>query len=92
MYALKEVVIYGHRKFDERMSQILKPSPQQLERDKLPNAIPSGPNVLAMVGWAYEKVIGKKKRERTRRKRALEEVRQKEAEYQQKWDALERKR
>ena len=40
--ALREVVIYGERRFDKRMAQMLKPSPQQLERDKLPQNSKSG--------------------------------------------------
>ena len=32
--ALGEVVIWGERRFDNRMKDILKPSPQQIERHK----------------------------------------------------------
>ena len=50
MNALREVVIYGERRFDKRIAQMLRPSPQQQERDKLPQVIPAGPNVLAIAG------------------------------------------
>ena len=86
--AIGEVVIYGHRRFNDRMAQMLKPSPQQIERDKLPQAIPSGPNVLALASWLFDITFGKKLAERSRRKKALKEVHQKEMEAQQKWDML----
>lgn len=88
MHALREVVIYGERRFDKRMSSMLHPSPH---RDNLPQVIPAGPNVLAMLAWAYDITIGKKMEKRARRKRALKVVRQQEAEYQQRWDELEKK-
>ena len=52
--ALKEVVIYGHRRFDERMSSMMTPSPQQLERDKLPKFVPQGINPVALIGFLYD--------------------------------------
>lgn len=91
MHALREVVIYGERRFDKRMAEMLRPSPQQVERDKLPQVIPAGPNVLAILAWVYDLTIGKKADERARRKKALKEVRQREEEYEQRWDALEGK-
>ena len=69
--ALREVVIYGERRFDKRMAQMLKPSPQQQERDKLPQVIPAGPNVLAIAAWLYENLYGKKREKRLARKKAL---------------------
>ena len=81
--ALREVVIYGERRFDKRMVQMLKPSPQQLERDKLPQVIPAGPNVLAIAAWLYENLYGKKREKRLARKKALNEVRKQEAELQE---------
>ena len=90
MNTLREVVIYGERRFDKRMAEMMKPSPQQVERDKLPQVIPAGPDVLALALWLYDITIGKKAEKRARRKKALQEVRQKEAEYQQRWDALEK--
>ena len=83
MNTLREVVIYGERRFDKRMAEMMKPSPQQVER--------AGPDVLALALWLYDITIGKKAEKRARRKKALQEVRQKEAEYQQRWDSLERK-
>lgn len=67
--ALREVVIYGERRFDKRIAQMLKPSPQQLERDKLPQVIPAGPNVLAIAAWLYENLYGKKREKRLARKK-----------------------
>jgi hypothetical protein len=89
--ALREVVIYGERRFGKRMAQMLKPSPQQLERDKLPQVIPSGPDVLAIATWLYENIYGKKHKKRLARKKALEKVRKQETELQERWDSLETK-
>lgn len=91
MNTLREVVIYGERRFDKRMAEIMKPSPQQVERDKLPQVIPAGPDVLALASWIFENTIGKKIEKRKRRKNEQKIIRQKEAEYQQRWDSLERK-
>lgn len=88
MNAIREVVVYGHRRFDERMAQMMQPSEQQRELAKLPQVIPSGPNVLAIASWLYGVTIGKNRAERTRRKEALQKVRQKEMELEQKWDSL----
>ena len=85
---LGEVVIWGRRRFDERMKNILKPSPQQIERDKLPQAIPAGPDVLALAGWLFDKTVGKALEKRSRRKKAQKALREKEAEYERKWDML----
>ena len=89
--ALREVVIYGERRFDKRMVQMLKPSPQQQERDKLPQVIPAGPNVLAIAAWLYENIYGKKREKRLARKKALNEVRKQENALQERWDSLEKK-
>lgn len=86
--ALGEVVIWGHRRFRDRMADILKPSPQQIERDKMPQVIPAGPNVLALAGWLYDVTIGKRMEKRSQRKKALKKVREKEEEIQRKWDML----
>ena len=86
--ALGEVIIWGQRRADERMSNILKPSPQQLERDKMPKVIPAGPNILALAGWLFNITVGKSLEKRSQRKKALKEVRRKEEEYQRKWDML----
>lgn len=88
---LREVVIYGERRFDKRMAEMMKPSPQQVERDKLPQVIPAGPDVLALALWIFENTLGKKIEKRKHRKNELKKVRQKEAEYQQRWDSLEGK-
>ena len=89
--ALREVVIYGERRFDKRMAQMLRPSPQQQERDKLPQVIPAGPDVIAIAVWLYENIYGKKREKRLARKKALQEVRKQEAELQERWDSLEKK-
>lgn len=85
---LGEVIIWGRRRFDERMQNILKPSPEQALLDQLPQAVPSGPNVLALAGWLYEKTIGKAVEKRSRRKKHQKAMREKEEEYQRKWDML----
>ena len=77
MNTLREVVIYGERRFDKRMAEIMKPSPQQVERDKLPQVIPAGPDVLALATWIFENTIGKKIEKRKRRKNEQEIIRQK---------------
>ena len=86
--ALGEVIIWGHRRSDERMANILKPSAEQELLDQLPQAIPSGPNVLALAGWLFEKTIGKALEKRSRRKKHQKAMREKEEEYQRKWDML----
>ena len=86
--ALGEVIIWGRRRFDERMANILKPSPQQMERDKMPQAISAGPDVLALAGWLFDKTIGKALEKRSRRKKHQKAMREKEEEYQRKWDML----
>lgn len=86
--ALNEVVIYGHRRFDERIANMLKPSPQQTLDNQLAQAIPAGFNPIAFALWLYEKTLAKKVESRAQRKKALREVRKKEEELQQKWDSL----
>ncbi len=90
--ALHEVVVYGERRFDKRMAQMLRPSPQQQERDKLPQVIPAGPNVLAIAAWLFDIIYGKKLEKRLARKKALKEVHKQEAELQERWDSLEKKK
>jgi len=88
MNAIREVVVYGHRRFDERMAQMMQPSEEQRELAKLPKVIPSGPDVFAIASWLYGMTIGKNRAERSRRKKALQKVREKELELEQKWDSL----
>ena len=85
---LQEVVIYGHRRFDNRMSEMMKPSPQQIERDKLPKVVPQGISPVALVGFLYDVTFRKSVEERARRKWALKEVRRQEEALQEKWDSL----
>ena len=86
--ALREVVIYGERRFENRMAQILKPSPQQIERDKLPKVIPAGINPLGVLVLIYNLTLRKKVEDHARRKKALKEVRKKEEDLKHKWDSL----
>lgn len=88
MNTLDEVVIYGHRRFDERMSDMFRPSPQQVLDAQLQQAIPEGFNPIGFALWLYEKTLAKKVERRSQRKKALREVRRKEAELQEKWDSL----
>ena len=90
MNALREVVIYGERRFDNRMEQMRKSGLDQSVDAQLARIkIPSGPNVLAIASWLFENTLGKNLQKRARRKQALKAVRQQEAEYQQRWEALE---
>lgn len=86
--ALREVVIYGERRFEKRMAQILKPSPQQIERDKMPKFVPAGISPLGVLLLIYDLTLRKKVEDKVRRKKALKEVRKKEEEFKQKWDSL----
>lgn len=88
MHTLDEVVIYGRRRFDDRMSNMFKPSPQQVLDAQLQQAIPDGFNPIGFALWLYEKTLAKKVERRSQRKKALREVRRKEAELQEKWDSL----
>lgn len=93
MNALREVVIYGERRFDNRMAEMRKSTKEQTVDAQLARIkIPSGPNVLAIASWLFENTLGKNLEKRARRKKALKIVRQQEAEYQQRWDALEGKK
>ena len=92
MNALREVVIYGERRFDNRMAEMRKSTKDQTVDAQLARIkIPSGPNVLAIASWLFENTLGKNLEKRAQRKKALKAVRQQEAEYQQRWDALEGK-
>lgn len=92
MNALREVVIYGERRFDNRMAEMRKSTMDQSVDAQLARIkIPSGPNVLAIASWLFENTLGKNLEKRAQRKKALKVVRQQEAEYQQRWDALEGK-
>lgn len=90
MNALREVVIYGERRFDNRMAEMRKSTKEQTVDAQLARIkIPSGPNVLAIASWLFENTLGKNLEKRAQRKKALKVVRQQEAEYQQRWDGLE---
>ena len=74
LHAIDEVVVYGTDRSKQMMANIMRPAiPKEVP---LPQVVPAGPNVLAMLGWLFEKTV------------ALKVVRQKEQEYEAKWDAL----
>lgn len=54
----------------------------------LPQVVPAGPNVLAIMAWLFEKTVAPTLEAKQRRKKALKAVRQKEQEYEAQWDAL----
>lgn len=88
--ALHEVVIYGERRFDKRMTSMMQSTPQQkldavLERIK----IPTGFNPIGFALWIYDLTMRQKVEDRQRRKRALKDVRKQEADYEQMWNSLE---
>lgn len=89
--ALREVVIYGERRFDKRMTSMMQSTPQQkldavLERIK----IPTGFNPIGFALWIYDLTMRQKVEDRQRRKRALKDVRKQEADYEQMWNSLEK--
>lgn len=89
---LSEVVIYGERRFDKRMAQMLAKTPQKKLDDILANIkIPAGFNPFGFAAWLYSVTLEKSVENRARRKKALKEVRRQEATYQEQWDALEKK-
>lgn len=88
--ALREVVIYGERRFDKRMTSMMQSTPQQkldavLERIK----IPTGFNPIGFALWIYDLTMRQKVEDRQRRKHALKDVRKQEADYEQMWNSLE---
>lgn len=86
LHAIDEVVVYGTDRSKQMMANIMRPAiPKEVP---LPQVVPAGPNVLAMLGWLFEKTVAPKIETKQRRKRALKVVRQKEQEYEAKWDAL----
>ena len=86
LHAIDEVVVYGTDRSKQMMANIIRPAiPKEVP---LPQVVPAGPNVLAMLGWLFEKTVAPKIEAKQRRKRALKVVRQKEQEYEAKWDAL----
>ena len=86
LHAIDEVVVYGTDRSKQMMANIMRPAiPKEVP---LPQVVPAGPNVLAMLGWLFEKTVAPKIEANQRRKRALKVVRQKEQEYEAKWDAL----
>ena len=86
LHAIDEVVVYGKDRRKSMMAGIMRPAiPKEVP---LPQVVPAGPNVLAMLAWLFEKTVAPKIEAKQRRKRALKVVRQKEQEYEAKWDAL----
>ena len=90
MNALREVVVYGERRFDKRLAEMMKSRPDQsLDAQLARIKVPAGFNPIAFAFWLYDITLSKSVDEHIRRKKALKEVRKKEAEYQERWDALE---
>jgi len=86
LHAVDEVVVYGQDRRKTMMAGIMRPAiPKEVP---LPQVVPAGPNVLAILGWLFEKTVAPKIEAKQRRKKALKAVRQKELEYEAKWDAL----
>lgn len=86
LHAIDEVVVYGTDRSKQMMANIMRPAvPKEVP---LPQVVPAGPNVLAILGWLFEKTVAPKIEAKQRRKRALKVVRQQEQEYEAKWDAL----
>lgn len=86
LHAVDEVVVLGKDRRKEMMANILRPTTPK--EPQLPQVVMPGPNILAMMAWLYEMTVGPKIEARHRRKQALKVVRQKEKEYEEKWDAL----
>ncbi|WP_033147321.1 hypothetical protein [Prevotella sp. P6B1] len=85
-HAVDEVVVYGTDRSKQMMANIMRPAtPKEPE---LPQFVPPGPDVIALLMWTWEHTFGPKVEARHRRKQALKVVRQKEQEYERKWDAL----
>lgn len=88
MNTLDEVVIYGHNRFADRMSDMFKPTPQQKLDAALQQPIPQGFNPIGFGLWLYQKTMAKKVERRSKRKKALRALREQEAALQEKWDSL----
>ncbi len=84
----REVVIYGHRRLDERIKAMFQPSKEQKLLNQLSRPVPTGFNPLAFGTWIYDKTLRKTIERKKARKKALEEVRKKEAELEEKWKLL----
>jgi len=86
LHAVDEVVVYGQDRRKSMMAGIMMPvTPKEVP---LPQVVPAGPNVLAIMVWLFDKTIAPTLEAKQRRKKALKAVRQKEQEYEAKWDAL----
>ncbi len=83
-----EVIIYGHRRFDERMRAMFQPTEEQKLLNQLSKPIPSGFNPFGFAAWLYDKTLRKKIERKKERKKLLKEVREKEAELKEKWKLL----
>ena len=74
--ALSEVVIYGERRFDKRITQMLRSSPEKSLDAQLANIkIPADFNPIGFALWIYDITMRQKVEDRQRRKRGLKEVR-----------------
>ena len=86
LHAIDEVVVYGKDRRKDMMANIMRPAiPKEPE---LPQVVPPGPDVIALLMWTWEHTFGPKVEARQRRKQALKKVRAQEQEYEAKWEAL----
>ena len=84
--AINEVVIYGKDRRKDMMANIMQPAiPKEPE---LPQVVPPGPDVIALLMWTWDHTFGPKVEARHKRKQALKKVRAQEQEYEAKWEAL----
>ena len=86
LHAIDEVVVYGKDRRKDMMANIMQPAiPKEPE---LPQVVPPGPDVLALLAWTWDHTFGPKVEARHKRKQALKKVRAQEKEYEEKWEAL----
>ncbi len=86
LHAIDEVVIYGKDRRKDLMANIMRPTiPKEPE---LPQVVPAGPDVIALLMWTWDHTFGPKVEARHKRKQALKKVRAQEQEYEEKWEAL----
>ena len=86
LHAIDEVVIYGKNRQKDMMANIMRPAIPKVP--ELPQAVPAGPDVIALLMWTWDHTFGPKVEARHKRKQALKKVRAQEQEYEEKWEAL----
>ena len=76
LHAIDEVVIYGKDRRKDLMANIMRPTiPKEPE---LPQVVPAGPDVIALLMWTWDHTFGPKVEARHKRKQALKKVRAQE--------------